>query len=111
MKDKIEEILGLKIHGIIHYYNEQKMSISFDDSNINLEFYGCPLAFDSGIVSKIVHIAEEYNGEMGFVLTFKTMKLDADDYKYFIIRCEDGEEHYQNQMRITMVSSLNWSYR
>lgn len=33
MKNEIKEILGLKVHGIIHYYNEKKISISFDDSN------------------------------------------------------------------------------
>lgn len=67
---------------------------------INLEFYGCPLIFDSGIVGKILHIAEEYNGEMGFVLTFREMKLDANEYKYFLLKGEEGKEHYQNQMRI-----------
>lgn len=97
---KIEKILGLTVHAVIHYYIEKKISISFDSSNIRVEFYDCPLVFDSGIMGKNIQIAEEYNGEMSFVIVFKENKLNVDDYKFFILKGEEGNEHYQNQMRI-----------
>nr|WP_315238659.1 hypothetical protein [uncultured Flavobacterium sp.] len=102
--EKITEIFGLQIHAIIHYYNEKKISISFDNTNIRIEFYNCPLVFDSGIIGKKVLVAERYKGEMSFVLVFREMKLDVDDYKYFIIKGQEGLEHYQNQIRIAYQS-------
>ncbi|WP_343615943.1 hypothetical protein [Flavobacterium sp.] len=97
---KNNKILGLKVHAIIHYYSEKKISISFDNTNSRLEFYDCPIIFDSGIIGKKIQIAEEYKGEMSFVIVFREMKLDVDDYNYFIIKGEEGKEHYQNQIRI-----------
>jgi hypothetical protein len=97
---EIEEILGLKVHAIIHYYSEKKISISFESSNVRLEFYDCPLIFDSGLIGKNIQVAEEYKGEMSFVIVFRELKLDVDDYSFFILKGEQGSEHYQNQMRI-----------
>jgi hypothetical protein len=98
--EKIKEILGLKIHAIIHNYAEKKISISFDNTNKRIEFYDCPLVFDSGVIGKIVHIAEGYSGEMSFVILFREMGLDSEDYSYFMIKGEEGIRHSQNQMRI-----------
>ncbi|TDW52802.1 hypothetical protein EV144_1011495 [Flavobacterium sp. 270] len=102
--ERITEILGLQIHAIIHYYNQKKISMSFENSNIRIQFNNCPLVFDSGIIGKKVKVAEQYRGEMSFVLVFREMKLDVDDYRYFMLKGEEGNEHYQNQIRIAYQS-------
>ena len=76
MEEKVIKILGYRIHAIIHYYYERKISISFDNTNTRLEFHECPLIFDSGIVGKKVQIAEKYKGEMSFVIVFKELKYE-----------------------------------
>ncbi|URM35545.1 hypothetical protein [Flavobacterium anhuiense] len=95
-----DKIKGLKVRGIIHNYNLKKLSISFYDTNESLIFYDCPVSFDTGIIGKEIRIVNEYSGEMSFVIVFREMKLNSEDYNYFIIKGEDGERHSQNQIRI-----------
>jgi len=99
----LKEIIGFKVHGIIHYYPEKKLSISFYNSNWYIEFYDCLLVIDTGIINTEIEIAEEYEGEMGFIVGFREMKLPYSEYdncKYFILKGKGRDEHYQNQIRI-----------
>jgi len=100
----MEEIKNLTVTGVNHYYKSEKVVILFDDETKYLTFSECSLIFDSGIIGQKIKIAEEYNGEMGFVIGLKSIGLDADDYKYFLLKGEDGQEHYQNQIRIACKS-------
>ncbi|URM35547.1 hypothetical protein [Flavobacterium anhuiense] len=95
----IENLIGLEVLGVNHYYNLNKMVILLEN-NTNLIFYNCPLVFDAGMIGKKILLLQEYKGEMSFVIVFKEMKLDVDDYNYFIIKGEEGSKHYENQIRI-----------
>ncbi len=99
-----EEIINLTVTGINYYYKSEKVVILFDDETKYLTFSGCPLIFDSGIIGQKIKIAEEYNGEMGFVIGLKSDGLDADNYRYFMLKGKEGKEYYQNQIRIACKS-------
>lgn len=96
----MKDILGLTVLGISFYSEMKKVVILFDEQKYSLNFRGCPLAIDTGIIGQKIRVAEEYSGEMGFVLELKKMKLDVDDFKYFILEGRKGEEWYQNKLRI-----------
>ncbi|AFK03010.1 hypothetical protein Emtol_1868 [Emticicia oligotrophica DSM 17448] len=100
MKNIFEEFIGLKVHAMIHYYNQNKLSISFENTNKYLVFHDCPLVFDSGIIGKIVKNLNDYKGEMSFVIVFREMNLDVDEYNFFLIKGDGGKEHFQNEIRI-----------
>ena len=99
---ELQRVIGLSVRGITYSYNKNKISVGFetDETYTYLNFFECSLAFDSGIVGKVVQKAEEYGGEMGFVLALREMNLSADDYKYFMLKGEGGKEHNQNLLRI-----------
>lgn len=98
---RFDEIIGLKVRGVIHNYNLKRLSMSFYDRNELLIFYDCPVVIDTGIIGKEITIANEYEGEMSFIIMFREMKLiNTDDYNYFIIQGEEGERHSDNQLRI-----------
>ena len=100
---ELKEIIGFKVHGIIDYCPERRISISFYNTNMYIEFYECLLSIDTGIINTEIESAEEYGGEMGFIVAFREMKLpykEYDDRMYFIIKGKGRKEHYQNQIRI-----------
>jgi len=66
-----------------------------------ITFNECLLIYNNGIEGHVISLAEEYNGEMGFVLDARVHRIDIEEYRYF--RFTDNNEDWQLKKQIRIM--------
>ncbi|NJO01403.1 MAG: hypothetical protein HC880_06685 [Bacteroidia bacterium] len=71
------------------------------ENTASITFLDSPMFIDSGIIGGTIRTAKKYSGEMGFVISFREMKINSEAYQYCYLNVSEEYSFSQkNRLRI-----------
>lgn len=94
-----KKMLNIRVTGIYNNFQERTLTISFQEDFV-VKFNECAISFDLGITGHIVSYVSD-RGTLGMTLELKKMKLNPEDYNYFLISRDIEDYDNKNELIIS----------